>query len=121
MTAPTEAEIRAAIAETLPADHTIDDIGLWVAVIGDSDLARTRGKWDKDVNMDDDHPGTLWADMTGEEGEELQRLIYDAMHRAQRAFIAELIENVTAATLAFAAAHPDIPRGTFRAAQPVPA
>ena len=121
MTAPTEAEIRAAIATTLPADHTIDDIGLWVAVIGDSDLARTRGQWDKDAYMDDDHPGTVWADMTAEEGEELHRLIYDAMHKAERAFIAELIENVTAASLAFANAHPDIPRGAFRAPEPIPA
>jgi hypothetical protein len=47
--------------------------------------------------------------------------VYHALHAAELAFRDTLVEGVTAAVIAFAEAHPDIPRGTFGVREPVTA
>jgi hypothetical protein len=121
MTAPTEAEIRAAVSHGLPEPFSIDDVGLYVRPVIDSDHALVRAGWTEDWNPGADHPGTLWADMRASESEALHKAVYHALHAAELAFRDTLVEGVTAAVIAFAEAHPDIPRGTFGVREPVTA
>ncbi len=118
MTAPTEQEIRQAILAEL-GDHTIDpdDFAGLVDVfrpILDSDMALTRAGWVEDFYPGTEHPGTLWADMTEAEANEL----HDAMHAVRRRVLVEattaLVKGCIAAAVAFAEAHPEIPRGAWR-------
>ena len=74
MTAPTEAEIREAILSEL-GDRTInsDDFAGLIdafAPIMDSDMALVRAGGLTTSTPADDHPGTLWADLTSDEGDE---------------------------------------------------
>jgi len=112
---PTEAEIRAAITErvryamgniweTLSNSNALDPIT-------DSDMALTRRGWADGFHPQAGHPGTLWADLTAEESEELNSVFSAAVDPAQLAKV--ITESVVAAALAFAERHPDIPRGAW--------
>ncbi len=125
MTAPTEAEIREAILAEL-GDKTInpdDFAGLIDAFrpIMDSDLALVRAGWVEDFYGTEGHPGTLWADLTPDEGRELHRAMEAVCKRVLVDATRLLVEGCVAAAVAFAEAHPDIPRGTWSAREAVPA
>ena len=133
MTAPTEAEIHDAILSEL-GDKTIstDDFGGLidaVRVILDSDMARLRepAGWDPDFYPENayrpprQHPGTLWADMTEDEGEALHGALHAVLHRVLADATARLVGECVVATREFAERHPDIPRGRWRREAPVPA
>jgi hypothetical protein len=121
MTAPTEAEIRASIEERVRyavgnvwqmLEHALDPIS-------DSDHALTHRGWADGFYPQDNHPGTLWADMTADEAEALNVAISAAIDFDR---IADTItESVVAAVTAFAEKYPDIPRGTYGHREPVPA
>jgi len=119
MTAPTEQEIRQAVEVEL-GDQTInsdDLLGLVDALrpIMDSDMARVRAGWDDEFYPKDDHPGTLWADMTHDEVDELHGAIQDVIHRVAREATVAVVDGCVAAAVAFAGAHPDVPRGRWTA------
>lgn len=123
MTAPTEAEIRASI-EIEGHSFMVDDFAGMIdafRAIMDSDLALTRAGWADDYTPADDHPGTLWADMTRDEVAELQ----DAMHAVLATVVAEatgkLVDGCVAAAVEFSRRHPDIPRGRWQAREAVTA
>lgn len=114
MTAPTEAEIRAAIdVDEIDFDEAIYGAAAFRAIT-DSDQALTRRGWAEGFHPVPDHPGTLWADLTDEEDRELR----EAVEAAADAVIADtrrrLVNGVAAAVLAFAESHPDIPRGRWK-------
>jgi hypothetical protein len=112
VTPPTEAEIRQALTESIDNGYVdMDDAGLMLRVVLDSDAARVRMPWNPDFQPDDDHPGTLWADLRPEEYKELSEAMYAVLHQVEREATAMLIERAIGAAVAFAAAHPDIPRG----------
>lgn len=118
MTAPTEAEIRESILEGLgDGSMSADDFaGLIDAFrpILDSDMARVRAGWDPDFHPYEDHPGTLWADLTRDEVDELQGAMHYVLHRVTREATQALVEGCIAAAVAFAEAHPDVPRGRWQ-------
>lgn len=125
MTAPTAAEVREAITRTL---HTKtlegDDFGgLYedFRPILDSDVALTRNRWVESFHATDEHPGTLWADMTTEEAEELSGAMYRVLDRVLHDATILLAEGCIEAAVAFADAHPNIPRGSWQPAEAVPA
>jgi hypothetical protein len=122
--APTEAEIRETIAERVR-----EAVGnLWEMLantnaldpITDSDQALTRRGWAEGFHPQEGHPGTLWADLTESEAEDLRATMDEAFNLDS---IAEMItEAAVAAALDFAQRHPDIPRGHYQLArEPVPA
>lgn len=113
MTTPTEAQIREAIGSP---DHLVDadmtrDLRATIAPLLDSDQALVRAGWMEDFYPDVDHPGTLWADLRPSETEELHDAIHGAIRAVERIAADMLVERLVAVGLAFAAAHPDIPRG----------
>lgn len=113
MTAPTEAEIREALGDPdriarADMDRDVRDA---IAPLIDSDQALVRAVWTEDFNPGRDHPGTLWADMRPSEAEELHDAIFAAIREVEREAAVKLIDRVAAVGLAFAEAHPDIPRG----------
>jgi hypothetical protein len=108
----TEDEIRQAIAESVGGGYVdVDNTTVMLKVVTDSDMARVRVLWSDDFTPQDTHPGTLWADMRPEEFEELSDTMYDIQHAVEREATQMLIERATAAAVAFAAKHPDVPRG----------
>jgi hypothetical protein len=121
MTAPaitrswTEAEVREALTRSIGRGYVdMDDTNLMLRVVIDSDVARTRFLWDEDyTNRDDDHPGTLWADLSPDETRELREAMSDVLHEVEREATAMLLERAVAAALAFQERHPDIPRGHY--------
>lgn len=123
-TPPTEAEIREAITEGLPPVGQPDEILMhldapeWMTdamdPLTDSDQAHIRGGWAEGFWPQEDHPGTLWADLTKAEIDELHAAIENVYRRALAAAVRELIEGGVAVGLAFAAAHPDVPRGRWQ-------
>jgi hypothetical protein len=125
MTAPTEQEIRDAIAErirraveTFP--EAIRDANA-LDPIDDSDMALTRRGWVEGFYPSEDHPGTFWADLTTEEIEELHCATEGAMYGVLDGLADRITDAVVAATVAYAKAHPDIPRGTYGKPQLIPA
>jgi hypothetical protein len=123
MTAPTEAEIREAMAEGLwriGGKLTIDDAGVWdaLAVFMDSDEARTDGAWSRGFSPPVDHPGTLWANMRPSETVELKDPLEEIVGRVEDAASEMLTQLVIEHVIAFAAKYPDIPRGAWRQAVP---
>jgi hypothetical protein len=118
MAAPTEAEIREAIAEgfdSLVVDHPD---GIWdaLAPINDSDQALVRAGWVEGFYPPEDHPGTLWADLRASESEELHAATGEVLAAALRDYLEAAREGAIAAAVRFAEAHPDIPRGAWRSA-----
>jgi hypothetical protein len=125
MTAPTEQEIRDAIAErirraveTFP--EAIRDSNAFDP-IDDSDMALTRRGWAEGFYPSDDHPGTFWADLTAGEIAELHGATQAALYGVLDGLADRITDAVVAATVAFAEAHPDIPRGTYGKPQLIPA
>lgn len=119
MTAPTEAEIREAIhdrvREAVGGIPALLSEGNALDPIIDSDMALTRRGWVEDFYPQDNHPGTLWADLTAEQTAELYAAI-DAAIDAER--LAEIIiDSVVAAAAEFAGRHPDVPRGQYQPAR----
>ena len=111
-TAPTEDEIRTALAECIGGgfvdmDYNVD----MLEVITDSDAARTRVLWDREFHPPATHRGTLWADLRPTEADELATAMQEVLHEVEVEATAMLLERATSAAVAFAAAHPDIPRG----------
>ncbi len=118
MTAPTEAEIRQAIEARLDQlfggnEFSIDDNPAHelLAPLWDSDQALSRAGWAHDFHPADDHPGTLWADMRPSEVGELHQGLSRIIEEEEVAFAERVIDRAVAIGAAFAAAHPDLPRG----------
>lgn len=108
----TEDEVRQALVESIGNGFVdIDNDHELLRVVSDSDMARTRMLWDPDYFGGDGHRGTLWADLTPEETEELQRTMHDVLVAVERRANAELLRRATNAALEFGRRHPDIPRG----------
>ncbi|HUQ44619.1 MAG TPA: hypothetical protein VM451_09465 [Candidatus Limnocylindria bacterium] len=120
MTAPTEAEIREAIEPEWPVD-TVGDAPEWVyeglGPILDSDQALVRAVWVEGYNPMRPHPGTLWADMTKAEADELHAAISVVVDEAAMTFQRSVLEGAVRAAVAFAEKHPDVPRGHWKAAE----
>lgn len=105
-------EIRQAITESVGGGFAdVDDTGAMLRVVLDSDMARARIGWDPTFTPRDDHPGTLWADLRPSEFEELGDAMHDVLHDVELEATQMLIERATAVCVAFAEAHPDVPRG----------
>lgn len=121
MIAPTEAEIRAAIADGItrrPREvDEITDVAFRVSgTIRHSPYALTRRRWAEDFYPDevDELTGTLWADLTEAETAAIEELVDNAARRFQERAAAILLEELVLAGVAFAEAHPDVPRGTWQ-------
>lgn len=128
MTAPTEAEIRAAIADRIR--HRFGDLnemlGNALDPIVDSDMARSdRGAvegWDPEFFPRGTHPGTLWMDLSRAEMHDLSTVIDGAIGSELYDILAKIVtDRVVSATIAFAETHPDIPRGRYTARESVTA
>jgi hypothetical protein len=115
MTAPSEQEIRQALTERWGSAgiQLAEEVYNALDPIMDSDMALTRAGWSNEFHPDDDHPGTLWADMTPAEVKELQGAVREAIERAERAVSDQLLEECIAIGVRFAEAHPDVPRGRW--------
>ncbi len=112
MTAPTETEIREALTQSIGGGYADEDIQLdWLRPLIDSDRALVRAVWTDDFSPSADHPGTLWADMRPSEYAELEQAIHDVRTIVERAATQELVNGLVEVAVAFAKAHPDIPRG----------
>jgi hypothetical protein len=122
MTAPTEADIREAIAAraTLwPNDNprtaladAIEDFGSFmrrpVHLILDGI---------NDVGMTEADEADVWTDLRPSEALDLERIYREAVEEAKEAVEAAIVDVMVAAALRFAEAHPDAPRA--KVAQPV--
>ncbi len=118
MTAPTEAEIRAAIADRMrkypndnPRQKLAGAVDQAFDAVGYIDLDE-EGQYDWGTQALSD----LWADLRPSEVERLHELIAEAKRRALDAAWAVIAEQVVAAGLAFAAEYPDAPRAKQEAA-----
>ncbi len=112
MTAPTEEEIREALTECIAGGfRDLDNTGDMLEVITDSDMARTRTLWSREFFPPVAHRGTLWADLRPDEAEDLQDAMSEVLRQVEVEATAMLLERATAAAVAFAVAHPDVPRG----------
>lgn len=121
---PFEEEVRAAIeaAAAGPIGEVVDDIGNLRAALRSLALEAGRylaesarqtkeggdGLWEP---MSDPLPGCLWGDLRPSEAERLTSIIHEAAYRAADRSMAVILDELTAAGLAFAAEHPDAPRG----------
>ncbi len=99
MTAPTEAEIRAAVDEGLEKDPTGPDFGD-VIYRYTSNL-----DWDEDQTT---APG-VWRDLRPSERERLRELLSE-VYEIEETFHAMTVEAAVKAALTFAAEFPDVPR-----------
>lgn len=100
MTAPTRAEILEAIRERMPDSIDVEE------------------------SIHDALRPIIDSDMAPAEVKELMDAVYSAIHTADHDYLLDLRRRVVAATVEFARAHPDIPRGAWRPAserEPVPA
>lgn len=113
MTAPTEAEIREALGDPtdLVGADISDNLRDAIAPLLDSDQALVRAGWVEDFYPPANHPGTLWADLQPSEAKELHDAIFAAIDEIEFEAAKQLVDRLVAVGVAFAAAHPDIPRG----------
>ena len=124
MTPVTEAEIREAVAARIRRNfgNLTEMLDNALDPIVDSDMARGRAVWDPDFHPRKDHPGTLWMDLTGDEADDLSAPVDQAINSELFDVLAQIVtDRVVAAALAFAEAHPDLPRGRWQAREAVPA
>ncbi len=109
-TAPTEAEIREAIAvsaaRVLPLDRP--EIGEWVSAMTDP-----LTYYAPEEDVDPSAPRGLWDNLRPTEAEDLRALVEGIYHQAdaiEQEVKARIAELVVAAALEFARRHPDAPR-----------
>ena len=128
-TAPTAAEIETLVRRAFQqrADKSVDSINTlehaFVDIVRgaatpllDSDMASIRGGWLDGYYPAADHPGTIWAQLSREEVDELYNRVTAAARRIQRQAREAAVQALVEIGLAFAEAHPDVPR-----AVPMPA
>jgi hypothetical protein len=113
MSAPTEAEIHAAIMEGIVAWPQDNADKLIEAVEAFADPLRWK-PGDVDLIEADYHEmgDTIWRDLRPSECKRLRELLYQAEQRADAAAHDLIVREYTAAALAFAAECPDAPRAT---------
>ena len=115
MSAPTEEEIRAALAGrwTNPADAA-----LWVKDIDrrleEAVSLAVAPLWWEAPSVDEvdsvESGDKVWSDLRPSEATRLHTLVGEAEQRAQGRCHEVILDELTAAALAFAAEHPDAPR-----------
>ena len=113
-----EAQIREAIAGRIRENlgNLMDVVDDALDPVVDSDQASVRRGWVEGFYPGDDHPGTLWADLTAEESEDLRSSIDAAIDRDELAAI--VTDRVVVAAAAFGRRHPGLPRGAYRGPRP---
>jgi hypothetical protein len=116
-TAPTEAEIRAAILAELaelPGDNEVDKLTDTV------DRFSYAVDWhrDRDIATDEliEYSADIWTDLRPSQADRLAELVGTARQRAYERAHAVILEEFVSAALAFAAEYPDAPRATREAA-----
>jgi len=114
MTAPTEAEVRAAIvgvAESSYVGSCVDEVAGLRFNLGAMAKACARALVDSAAGTKELDDGVLWVDLRPSEADRLITLVSEAADRATERCEAIILDAMTAAGVAFAAEFPEAPRG----------
>lgn len=127
MAAPTELEIRAAIAEGFDSadPFTFYEAGVVYEAVDhivlNSCHARGGGRWSDGSPAPDWDPGSLWANMPPDQAAELRNLVESTIDYVAMLTQRKLMVALASALTNFAEKYPDLERGTWKPRELVPA